>query len=76
LGFNTLFSLFFKKRSPPSDLEQAVSLLRAIERGGIPLHPAKINAIARGLGLEVLAKDPPERTIERIQAAVTRAQGG
>jgi hypothetical protein len=75
LSFKTFFRLFFKKRTPPSDLEQAVSLLRAIERGGIPLHPAKINAIARGLGLDVLAKDPPERTIERIKAAVARVQG-
>ena len=53
----------------------AEALLRAIDRGGIPLNPAKVNAIARDFGLEVSPKAPVEQTIERIRAAVARARG-
>lgn len=52
---------------------QARQLLAAIDRGGVPLHPAKVNAIARGLGLEVSSKAPMDQTIERIRQALQRA---
>ena len=46
--------------------------LEAVDRGGIPLNPARVNAIARDLGLEVSRKAPVEQTIERIRACLQR----
>jgi hypothetical protein len=56
-----------------SDIEQARRLIAAIDRGGIPLNPARVNAVARNLGLEVSRKAAVEDTIERLRAAVKRA---
>lgn len=36
------------------------------------MNPAKVNAIARDLGLEVSAKDPVEKSIQRIRDALAR----
>ena len=60
------------KRGIPSDIDQAEQLIRAIDRGGIPLYPAKVNAVARELGLEVSSRAPVEQTIERIRACLRR----
>ena len=60
------------KRKPLTDIEQAQQLILAIDRGGIPLNPAKVNAIARNLGLEVSRRAPVEQTIERIRACLLR----
>ena len=60
------------KRSIPPEIVQAQKLIRAIDRGGIPLSPAKVNAIARNLGLEVSTRAPVEQTIERIRACLNR----
>lgn len=68
-----LKSLFPAKAAPLSDIEQARRLLAAIDRGGIPLNAAKVNAIARNLGLEVSKKARVEETIERLRKAVARA---
>lgn len=59
--------------SAAPEVIQARQLLAAIDRGGVPLHPAKVNAIARGLGLEVSSKAPMDQTIERIRQALQRA---
>lgn len=64
----------FAKRSPPSDIELARQLIAAIDRGGLPLYPGKVNAIARNLGLEVSLRAPVEQTIERIRACVARCR--
>lgn len=56
-----------------SDLEQARRLIAAIDRGGLPLNPARVNAIARNLGLEISRRAPVETTIERIRQAIARA---
>jgi hypothetical protein len=56
----------------PSDMAQAQSLILAVDRGGIPLNPARVNTIARNLGLEVSAKAPVNQTIERIRACLSR----
>lgn len=61
--------------APLSDLEQARQLIAAIDRGGLPLNPARVNAIARNLGLEVSRRAPVEATIERIRQAIARAGG-
>ena len=56
----------------PQELRQAKALLAAIDAGGMPLNPARINAIARGFGLEVSNKAPVEDTVKRIREAVAR----
>ena len=62
---------YFKKKLP-NDIAQAQSLIMAIDRGGIPLNPMKVNAIARNLGLEVSVRAPVEETIGRIRAYLQR----
>ena len=62
----------FSKRKPLSDIEQAQQLIEAIDHGGIPLNPAKVNAIARNLGLEVSRRAPVEHTVARIRAYLLR----
>jgi len=53
---------------------QARQLIKAIDQGGLPLNPIKVNHIARSLGLEVDVKAPMQETIERIrQALIDRA---
>lgn len=60
------------RRAPLSNVEQARRLIAAIDRGGLPLNPAKVNAIARGFGLEVSRRAPVEQTVERIRACLRR----
>ena len=70
-----LFDWFQRRlfsRQALSDIEQAKMLIQAIDRGGIPLNPARVNHIARGLGLEVSTRAPVEQTIARIRACVQR----
>ena len=38
----------------PPELAQARALIAAIDAGGIPLYPGKVNQIARALGVEVV----------------------
>jgi hypothetical protein len=68
-----LKSLFSAKKVPLSDIEQARRLILAVDRGGIPLNPAKVNAIARNIGLEVSKNARVEETIARLRDAVARA---
>jgi hypothetical protein len=62
------------RRGSP-ELMRAQDLLRAVDAGGVPLYPGRVNAIAHSLGLEVSTKAPVEQTIERIRQAVGRAGG-
>ena len=71
--FSRLKALFFGRAAPLSDYARARQLIAAVDRGGIPLNPAKVNAIARDLGLEVPRHAPVEATIERIRLALSRA---
>lgn len=59
--------------STAPEVQRARLLIKAIDRGGVPLNPAKVNAIARDLGLEVSRKAPVEDTIARIRAALLRS---
>jgi hypothetical protein len=68
-----LKSLLPAKAAPLSDIEQARRLIAAINRGGIPLNPSRVNAVARNLGLEIAKKAPVEETNERLRKAVARA---
>jgi hypothetical protein len=52
--------------------QRAKDLIAAIDAGGLPLNPARVNDIARQLGLEVSVKAPMAQTIERIRQALTR----
>jgi len=69
--FNWLQRQLFK-RQDLSDIERAQMLIQAIDRGGIPLNPARVNHIARSLGLEVSTRAPVDQTIARIRACVQR----
>lgn len=66
--------IFSAKREAPNEMASAKQLIAAIDRGGIPLNPVRVNAIARALGLEVSKKATVEETIRRIRDAVARAQ--
>lgn len=70
---NWLRSLLGAQAAIPSDIVQARRLIAAIDRGGVPLNPAKINAIARNLGLEVSRHAPMAETIQRIRLAIARS---
>lgn len=50
--------------------QQAQDLIRAIDAGGLPLNPARVNDLARRLGLEVSVKASMDDTIARIRAAL------
>ena len=49
------------------DMERGVALIRAIDAGGVPLNPMRVNDIGRRLGLEVSTSAPMGETIERIR---------
>jgi hypothetical protein len=68
-----LQALLQGKQTAPSDIVQARRLIAAIDRGGVPLNPARINAIARDLGLEVSRHARAEETIQRIRQAIARS---
>ncbi|MCZ8077454.1 MAG: hypothetical protein O9341_25310 [Paucibacter sp.] len=61
---------------PVDELAQARALIAAIDAGGIPLYPGKVNQIARALGLEVSREAPVEATVARIRAWLDAAQAG
>jgi len=66
-------ALFLRPAAPLSDYARARQLIAAVDRGGVPLNPAKVNAIARDLGLDVQRQAPVENTLERIRQALARA---
>lgn len=71
--FSRIRVLFFGRPAPLSDYARARQLIAAVDRGGIPLNPAKVNAIARDLGLDVARHAPVEATLERIRRALARS---
>lgn len=62
-----------RRRPAPTEDQQARDLIAAIDRGGLPLNPARVNQIARSLGLEVCRHAPVAHTVERIRQALKRA---
>ena len=68
--FKWLTHLPWWRRPPPSLRQQAASLIAAVDAGGVPLNPARVNDIARRLGLEVSRKAAVEDTLARIRAAL------
>ncbi|MBU3657384.1 MAG: hypothetical protein FGM35_05070 [Rhodocyclaceae bacterium] len=67
-----MLKLLPNSKAVPREYQAAKALITGIDKGGIPLNPVKVNAIARDLGLEVSVKDPVEKTIQRIRNAVER----
>ena len=63
----------FPEKQPPSPEQRAKDLIAAIDAGGLPLNPARVNDIARQLGLDVSARAPMEHTIDRIRQALARS---
>ena len=72
--FNWLKNLFSSNPETVCEITQAKQLIVAIDRGGVRLNPAKVNDIARNLGLEVSRKAPVEETITRIRKALERTK--
>ena len=66
--------LRWRRAVPPTERQRAVDLIKAVDAGGLPLNPARVNAIARSLGLEVSMRAPVEETITRIRKALARTQ--
>ncbi|MES2716175.1 MAG: hypothetical protein V4795_10440 [Pseudomonadota bacterium] len=64
-----------RRRPAPSERQQALDLIAAIDRGGLPLNPARVNQIARGLGLEVSRHAAMADTVQRIRLALQRSNG-
>jgi len=57
---------------PPSPVQRAKDLVAAIDAGGLPLIPARVNDIARQLGLELSVDAQMPETIERIRFELQR----
>lgn len=57
-------------KSATSDRQRAIDLIAAIDAGGIPLNPARVNQIGRALGLHVSRHAPMEDTLARIRVAL------
>lgn len=68
----TLKSWLRRRPKLPRELQAGREVIAAIDAGGLPLDPGRINRIARELGLEVSANAPVEQTIARLRAAVLR----
>jgi len=68
--FRWLKNLLGRHQAAPSVRQQAAQLIAAIDAGGLPLNPARVNNIARLLGLEVSRHAPVDHTIARIRAAL------
>ncbi|MES2878241.1 MAG: hypothetical protein V4713_07445 [Pseudomonadota bacterium] len=63
-GFKALFG---KRKYQSPEHQRAAELIAAIDAGGIPMNPARVNDIARKLGLDVSMTAPVEKTIQRIR---------
>jgi hypothetical protein len=71
--FKASLTVWFKPhRAHTAEHQRALDLLAAVDAGGLPLNPARVNHIARQLGLEVSVHAPVEHTIARIRAAMER----
>jgi hypothetical protein len=68
----TLKSWLRRRPKLPRELQAGKAVIEAIDSGGLPLDPARINRIARDLGLEVTPQAPLEDTVARLRAAVER----
>jgi hypothetical protein len=49
------------------EIKNAKALLKAVDAGGIPSNPAKVNDVARKIGLTVSPSAPMSETLERMR---------
>jgi hypothetical protein len=70
--WNKLITLLVPTRRSSAPEVQAKALIKAIDAGGLPLNAARVNDIARRLGLEVSIRASMNDTIERIRRALKR----
>jgi hypothetical protein len=70
--WDKLTVLLGAERQPVTSQDQAKALIKAIDAGGLPLNAARVNDIARRLGLDVATTAPLEVTIARIRKALRR----
>ncbi|MBK7003283.1 MAG: hypothetical protein IPH35_26205 [Rhodoferax sp.] len=61
---------FGPDKDPLPEWQRAAELIAAIDAGGMPLNPARVNDIARKIGLDVSTRASVEDTIGRIRAAL------
>ncbi len=67
--------LLRRRPAEPEEIARARALIAAIDRGGLPLNPARLNQIGRDLGLDISSRTAPEQTVARIRAALARIDG-
>jgi len=65
-------SLWVRTPAVAPEVQRALHLLAAVDAGGLPLNPARVNQIARDLGLDVSSRARMDETIGRIRCAVRR----
>ena len=70
---NWLKKLLHRRQALPPE-QHAKDLIAAIDAGGLPLNAARVNDIARKLGLEVSTRARMEDTIHRIRMALQRME--
>ncbi|MEI8156790.1 MAG: hypothetical protein WCH60_07975 [Burkholderiales bacterium] len=70
--WSKLIAWLLPARTSSAPEDQAWALIKAIDAGGLPLNAARVNDIARRLGLEVSTRAPMEDTIARIRRALKR----
>lgn len=63
-------SLWRDAKHPSPEWQRAAALIQAIDAGGMPLNAARVNDIARQLGLEVSTRASMDHTIQRIRDAL------
>ena len=68
----TMKSWLRRRPKLPRELHAGKDVIDAIDAGGLPLDAARINCIARDLGLEVSPRAPIDDTLLRLRAAVER----
>ena len=65
--FNWLRNRLSPQSRLPLEWQRAHDVVKAVDAGGMPLNPARINQIARDLGLDVDTRAPVEVTVERLR---------
>jgi len=70
-----LKTLLSRRPAVPPERQRALDLIAAVDAGGLPLNPARVNDIARRLGLEVSTRERVDDTIVRIRKALARSSG-
>ncbi len=71
---NWLKQFLNRRKTELTPEQRAKNLIAAVDSGGLPLNAARVNDIARALGLEVSSRARLEETIGRIRMALERVE--